>query len=310
MIWGSERRGCQFLEKPTANRHDSDRRFSVHGSVVAGQSVDYGGYRPHYQGYGVNTPAGRGGSICRVTSLSDSAWPTQPGTLRHCVETSSGPRFVIFEISGTIKLAQGPLFVKNPFITIAGQTAPSPGILIRGPGLIIDTHDVVVQHVRVRVGSIRSEPTALWVRDDATRVVIDHVSLSWSIWTSLVVGSYTPGHPAGEVTIIDSIIAESLGCSGVNTGAPCNLQASPEPGLEQLARDRDWRRLGTCSANSDAVTNVWPITTIAVPKSAVDPIVPSNNLIYNPSQAPLSAMSTSMTSAIKDLLCRWCREMC
>ena len=41
-------------------------------SFTTGRSVDYGGYRPHYQGYGVNTPGGRGGEVCRVTSLSDS----------------------------------------------------------------------------------------------------------------------------------------------------------------------------------------------------------------------------------------------
>ena len=119
------------------------------------------------------------------TSLADTAWPAVAGTLRYCVEDPPGPRFVIFETSGTIKLAQGPLFVENPYITIAGQTAPSPGILIRGPGLIIDTHDVVVQHVRVRVGSIGANRQRSGVRDDATRVVIDHVSVSWSIWTAL-----------------------------------------------------------------------------------------------------------------------------
>ena len=162
------------------------------GRSATAQSADYGGYRPHYQGYGVNTPGGRGGTVCVVTSLNDKAWPAEPGTIRYCVEDSSGPRFVVFEISGTIKLSQGPLHVKNPYITIAGQTAPSPGILIRGPGLIVDTHDVVVQHVRVRVGNLAWEPHGLWLRDDAHNVVVDHVSVSWSVWTSVAVAAYTP----------------------------------------------------------------------------------------------------------------------
>ena len=261
------------------------------GSIAAGQSVDYGGYRPHYQGYGVNTPAGRGGSICTVTSLSDSAWPTQPGTLRHCVETSSGPRFVIFEISGTIKLAQGPLFVKNPFITIAGQTAPSPGILIRGPGLIIDTHDVVVQHVRVRVGNLRNEPGGLWLRNDANRVVIDHVSMSWAVWTNLNISAYIAGHPPGDVTIMDSIVSESLACSAVNSAVPCDPAQYPGRGWSnsRAIRIGDLWNSGTpqvallrniSAHNNDRHPEIGGRThTFLV-----------NNLIYNPSFTPLSAI--------------------
>ena len=254
------------------------------------QSVDYGGYRPHYQGYGVNTSGGRGGSVCKVTSLSDSAWPPAAGTLRYCVEASTGPRFVVFETSGTIKLSQGPLFVRNPYITIAGQTAPSPGVLVRGPGLIIDTHDVVVQHLRIRVGNVSGEPVALWIRDDATKVVIDHVSVSWSVWTALAVGAYTPGHPPGEVTIMDSIVAESLACSGVNLGAPCNPAIYPGSGYSNsrgIAIGDGWNHgapkvtlLRNISAhNNDRHPEIGGLSqTFLV-----------NNLIYNPSQTPLSA---------------------
>ena len=175
----------------SANSHRPFGRLAIAVSVVllpllaSAQSVDYGGYRPHYQGYGVNTPGGRGGAVCRVTSPNDVAWPPAPGTLRYCVEVASGPRFVIFETSGTVNLAHGPLTIKSPYITVAGQTAPSPGILIRGHGVIVDTHDVVIQHIRVRVGIALFEPHTLWVRDNAYNVVVDHVSLSWSIWTSV-----------------------------------------------------------------------------------------------------------------------------
>src|SRR5689334_488208 len=102
--------------------------------------VDRGGYRPSYQGYGVNTRAGRGGAVLRVTHLQDTYQTASPywvGSLRRAL-TTPGPRFIVFEVSGTINLI-GPLIVTSPFLTIAGQTAPSPGILIRGSYLQIDT---------------------------------------------------------------------------------------------------------------------------------------------------------------------------
>ena len=196
---------------------------------------------------------------------------------------------MIFEISGTVNLAQGPLHVRSPYITIAGQTAPSPGIVIRGPGLVIDTHDVVVQHVRVRVGNLTGTPIALWVRDDATRVVIDHVSISWSIWTALVVSALTPGHPPGDVTVIDSIISEALGCSGVNPAVPCDPQNHPRQGWTNS------RGIGIGDGWGHAKPKVTLLRTISAHNNDRHPEIGGgtqtllvNNLIYNPSQTPLS----------------------
>src|SRR4051812_47253488 len=100
-------------------------------AAPAGAQTDFGGYRPSYQGYGVNTPGGRGGAVLRVTHVRDtvdSASPFWAGSLRKAL-TTPGARFIVFETSGTIDLV-APLTVSNPFLTIAGQTAPSPGILI------------------------------------------------------------------------------------------------------------------------------------------------------------------------------------
>jgi hypothetical protein len=261
-------------------------------TLASAQSVDYGGYRPHYQGYGVNTPGGRGGVVCKVTNLSDTEWPAVAGTLRYCVEASSGPRFVVFEVSGTIRLLQGPLFVKHPYITIAGQTAPSPGILIRGPGLLIDTHDVVVQHVRVRVGNIGNEPSALVARDDAHNVVVDHVSVSWAVWTALGVGAYTPGHPPGEVSILDSIVAESLACSGVNTVSPCDPATYPGQGYSNS------RAMGVGNGWHHPPPKVTFLRNISATSNDRHPEIAGgtqtilvNNLIYNPSLTPLSSIT-------------------
>jgi len=160
---------------------------------------------PGAEGFGTTTPAGRGGQILKVTNLNDSG----PGSLRAAVE-ASGARIIVFEVSGTIKL-NTELVVTHPFMTLAGQTAPSPGITIRGGACFdIRTHDVLIQHIRLRPGD---DPTtaSLQYRDGfqitgnggvAYNVVIDHVSASWSqdetgsTWAS------------GDVTISNSIFAE------------------------------------------------------------------------------------------------------
>jgi hypothetical protein len=98
---------------------------------------------PGATGFGIDTPAGRGGNIIRVTNLNSSG----SGSFRAAIE-ASGPRIVIFEVSGTI-IYEGRYKIKNPYITIAGQTAPSPGITLRASTLTVDTHDVLIQHIRV-----------------------------------------------------------------------------------------------------------------------------------------------------------------
>src|SRR5881394_4108928 len=97
---------------------------------------------PGTVGFGVETPAGRGGTVYRVTNLNaDGA-----GSLKACIDGTTA-RVCIFEVSGTIKLTQD-LQVRNDKLTIAGQTAPSPGIMIRGGALDIHASDVLVQHIR------------------------------------------------------------------------------------------------------------------------------------------------------------------
>jgi hypothetical protein len=171
---------------------------------------DYGGYRPHYQGYGVNTRGGRGGAILRVTNLNDSG----PGSLRAALN-ASGARFVIFEVSGTIALSSA-IIVTNPFITIAGQTAPSPGITVRNHTIILDTHDVVFQHVRLRLGDTAcvdncssSGADALLIRNNAFNIVLDHLSISWGTHGGLSINAWTGPEPT-NIAMLDCIVSENL----------------------------------------------------------------------------------------------------
>jgi hypothetical protein len=134
---------------------------------------------PGAVGFGAETAGGRGGRVIKVTNLN----PSGPGSLAEAVRTK-GPRIVVFEVGGVIDLNASVLKISEPFLTIAGQTAPSPGIsLIRG-GVGISTHDVVIQHLRVRAGDVGRAKKSGWEVDtmattSAWNVVVDHCSLAW-----------------------------------------------------------------------------------------------------------------------------------
>ena len=155
---------------------------------------------PGAEGYGATSVGGRGGVTLLVTSLADDG----PGTLRAAI-AHKGPRMILFRIGGLIDLAK-PLVVREPFVTIAGESAPGGGICLRGYGLVIQTTDVIVRHLRVRPGDLRGEQTdAVSVASGARRVMLDHVSASWSVDETL-----SPSGDIADVTVQWSIISESL----------------------------------------------------------------------------------------------------
>jgi pectate lyase len=136
---------------------------------------------PGAKGWAAHTPGGRGGRILRVTTLA----PDGPGSIRAALE-AQGPRIVVFEVGGVIDLGVKELRIVEPFLTIAGQTAPQPGItLIRG-GLTIATHDVVIRHLRVRPGEAGVAKRggvdfdAITTVRGARDVIVDHCSMTWA----------------------------------------------------------------------------------------------------------------------------------
>ena len=175
---------------------------------------------PGRRGFGLDTAAGsgRGGGasqLLRVTTLADSG----PGSLRACV-AAAGPRTCVFEVSGTIT-ATSDLEIREPYLTLAGQTAPSPGITLRNATLLVlNAHDILVQHLRVRVGDdpAGADPSnrdALGIGafggGETHHVVLDHVSLSWA--TDEVASVWTDDGSVHDVSFVDSIVAEGLHCS-------------------------------------------------------------------------------------------------
>ena len=126
------------------------------------------------------TTGGEGGVTVRVTTLGDGE-----GSLRAAL-AAPGPKTVVFDVAGIIDLERQGLLIDTPFTTVAGETAPSPGItLIRG-GLSVQTHDVILRHLRVRPGEAGAPKHSGWEVDGistsrgAHRVIVDHCSLSWA----------------------------------------------------------------------------------------------------------------------------------
>jgi pectate lyase len=161
---------------------------------------------PGAQGFGTQTPGGRGGRVIEVTNLNDSG----PGSLRAAIE-ADGKRIVVFRVGGTIGL-KTPIIALSPYLTIAGQTAPGDGILIRDTNLRIRTHDVVVRYLRLRIGPNRAIPSnrqdGLAVEnggnEETCNVVVDHCSVSWAQDENVGISS------VHDVTLQWCLIAECL----------------------------------------------------------------------------------------------------
>lgn len=158
------------------------------------------------------TEGGGDGHEIAVTTLADDG----PGSLRWAISTG-GKRRIVFKVAGEIWL-KSTLLIKSPYLTIAGETAPSPGITLMGDrGIRVRTHDVILRHLRIRVGalptgspsdnrdaiSIDGDPKG---NDPAYNVLVQNCSLAWSIDELLQVW----GAGNHSIAIRDSIFSEAL----------------------------------------------------------------------------------------------------
>lgn len=168
---------------------------------------------PGAEGFGTHTPGGRGGQLLQVTNLNDAGH----GSLRAALE-ATGSRIVVFRGGGTIHL-QAPIIITEPYLTLAGQTAPGDGILLRGEGLIVAAHDVVIRNIRVRIGD-EGAPThnrdginisTTHANSDVYNVVIDHCSVSWGIDDNLSTWTWAAKpYKTYDITIQWCISSEAL----------------------------------------------------------------------------------------------------
>lgn len=192
---------------------------SSNSSVANGEVLAF----PGAAGFGRLATGGRYGDVYTVTHLNDSG----VGSLRDAINTTGGPRTIVFAVSGNIML-QSKLDITRHNITIAGQTAPGDGITLAGYPVNIMANNIIIRYVRFRSGDFNmmagngkeakgngdlkgSTAGALDIVN-SSHVIVDHVSTSWAIDETLS-ATYS-----NYVTVQNSIVSESLNDSNHDKG--------------------------------------------------------------------------------------------
>lgn len=152
---------------------------------------------PGAEGFGKYTIGGRGGKVLEVTNLNDSG----TGSLRWACEAAE-PRIVVFRTSGTIAL-KSKLQIKNPYITIAGQTAPGDGICLRDYMMEFETDHVIIRYMRFRLGDVSGQESDSF-GGQGHYAIIDHCSASWSVDETFSINK------ASNLTVQWCMVTESL----------------------------------------------------------------------------------------------------
>ena len=149
---------------------------------------------PTAEGFGKYASGGRGGKVVEVTNLNDSG----EGSLRWALtEAGRENATIVFRVSGIIDIGPNPqrkgersIRAKLKNVTIAGQTAPGEGILLRGGKLNLGgSENVIIRNIRSRLGTI-GDPTkskkenfieggAIGI-ENARNIIIDHCCFGWS----------------------------------------------------------------------------------------------------------------------------------
>ena len=188
---------------------------------------------PGAEGFGRYAQGGRGGDVYYVTNLDDDG----PGSLRYGIENRDGPRTIMFEVSGTIYL-DSALFIRDPYLTIAGQTAPGDGITLANWGLYVSADHVIVRYIRSRHGdNVYGSKRFSVAVNNAHHVIFDHVTMSWGTNTNYSSNPRHLDYDNDYITIQWSIISEPLyNAAGVDEGRAFgdNIRAPHESRLNNL----------------------------------------------------------------------------
>jgi hypothetical protein len=132
---------------------------------------------PGAEGWGTDTPGGRGGAVYIVTNLNTSG----PGSFADALMATE-PRIIVFRVSGVISLDVGDLTEEQAYVTVAGQTSPGGITLTKGNGTILGSykqgfHDGVFRFLRFRGSDDTYDNISLNTVD---HIVMDHCDFSGS----------------------------------------------------------------------------------------------------------------------------------
>lgn len=192
---------------------------------------------PGAEGYGRYAIGGRGwngnGKVYHVTSLKDDG---SEGTFRYGIENATVPTTIVFDVSGVIHL-QSRLTNSNPYVTIAGQTAPGNGIMFRGAPFGMAT-DGITRFMRLRRGDIVIDGNTMTITlekedEEGNKVkynkevpadcgkgldgmgmagnnhsIIDHCSIGWTVDEAF------SSRNAKNITLQHTLISEALNIAG------------------------------------------------------------------------------------------------
>lgn len=199
-------------------------RVTADGKVTEGEVWSFKPTQlafPGAEGYGRFALGGRGGHVEYVTNLNNSG----EGSFRHAATNGSGPRTIVFKVSGVIDL-QGKDVITDNFVTIAGQTAPGKGVCFIH-GSIGIKNDNVCRFIRSARGGGKALPTdsdpsgvdtggslGFYYAADA---IFDHCTARWGTDETF------SSRSCQNITFQRSIISEALGIAGHrNYGAGTN----------------------------------------------------------------------------------------
>lgn len=153
---------------------------------------------PGAEGYGRYALGGRGGSVYHVTNLNNDH---NPGSLLYGLTDISEPHTIVFDVSGIIVMDFSAVFT-NPYITIAGQTAPGKGICLKASNVNIGS-DNICRFMRFKHGY--GDTGNAMGMSGANHSIVDHTTAAWGTDETV------SGRGALNVSFQYSMIAEALG---------------------------------------------------------------------------------------------------
>ena len=242
------------------------RRISrvIFAACACGSCFAVGGARaispkafPEAEGFAAYVTGGRGGSVYHVTTLADSG----VGSFRDAV--SKPNRMIVFDIGGVITLSSNVSMSSN--LTIAGQTAPGPGITIYGDSVQgSNQSNIIMRDVRIRQGINGASGDKALNVDVGNSMIFDHVDVNWGRWDSIGLTNGT-----STITFQNSIIGESINPQnfGGLVDSANNITFSHNLFLDN--EDRSPKAKGTIQYYNNVVYN-WGVTGLEGGHSGAD----------------------------------------